>query len=71
MFMKIWVLTKRMRLQIQMVKISLLQRGAVLSFRDWVRILVIQEGLSLELLLTHIEMSQFDWFRNLNRMPPW
>lgn len=54
----IWVVMKRMRLQIQAVEMSNLQRVAGFFLRDRVRSLVIQDRLKLEPLLLPIKRSQ-------------
>ncbi|KAF7648618.1 hypothetical protein LDENG_00154150 [Lucifuga dentata] len=67
---KLWVVTERIRSQIQVVEIRFLHRVPGLTLRDRVRNSDIQEGLGVELLLLHIERSQLRWFRHLIRMPP-
>ena len=67
---EVWVVTERMRSQIQVAKMSFLQRQSGLSLSDRVRSLDIRGELRLELLLLRIERSQLRWFGHLIRMPP-
>ena len=67
---KLWVVTERMRSQIQAADISFLHRVAGLSLRHRVRGSVIWKGLGVESLLLHIERSQLRWFRLLVRRAP-
>lgn len=67
---ELWVVTKRVRLWIQVAEISFLQRVAGLSLRDTVRSLLILEGLIGEPLLLHIERNNLRRFKHLTRMPP-
>ena len=65
-----WVMTERMRSQIQVAKMGFLRRVAGVSLRDRVRSLAIREGLGVEPLLICIQRSQLRWFGHLVRMPP-
>ncbi len=64
-----WVMTKRMRLWIQVAEMGLLRRVASISLRDKVRSSVICKKLRVEPLLLCIQRSQLRWFRHLVRMP--
>lgn len=68
---ELWVVTERLRSQIQAGEISFLRRVFWLFLSDRVRSLVIWEGLSVELLLLHIKRSLLRWHGHLVRMPPW
>ena len=64
-----WVMTERIRLQIQAAEMSFLRRVADVSLRDRVRSAVTREGLGVEPLLLRLERSQLRWFGHLVRMP--
>ena len=66
---ELWVVTERMRLRIQVTKMSFLCRVAGLSFSNRVRNPNIQERLRVEPLVLHIEWSWLRWFKHLVRMP--
>lgn len=53
-----WVMTKRTRSQIQVVKMSFPRRMAGCTLRDRVRSLVTQVELGVEPLLFHVERNQ-------------
>ena len=65
-----WIMTKRTRSRIQVVKMDFLRKVAGVSLRDRVRSSAIREGLGVEPLLICIERSQLRWFGHLVRMPP-
>ncbi|KAK3512527.1 hypothetical protein QTP70_015639 [Hemibagrus guttatus] len=67
---ELWVMTKRVRSQIQAAKMSFLRRVAGRSLRDRVRSSVTWEELGVEPLLLHIERGQLRWLGHLFRMPP-
>ena len=65
-----WVMTERMRSQVQAAKMGFLHRVAGVSLRDRVRSSAIREGLGVEPLLLCVERSQLRWFGHLMRMQP-
>ncbi len=65
-----WVMTERMRSQIQPTEMGFLRRVAGVSFRCKVRSSVFCEELGVEPLLPCTEWSQLRWFGHLVRMPP-
>ncbi|KAK3508726.1 hypothetical protein QTP70_004271 [Hemibagrus guttatus] len=67
---KLWVMTERVRSQIQAAKMSFLHRVAGHSLRDRVRSSVTREELGVEPLLLHIERGQLRWLGHLFQMPP-
>ncbi|MDF4341185.1 hypothetical protein P3480_25615, partial [Vibrio parahaemolyticus] len=67
---ELWVVTERMRSQIQAAEMSFLRRVAGLSPRDRVRSSDIREGLGVEPLLLCVEWGQLRWFGHLIRMLP-
>ncbi|KAK3535605.1 hypothetical protein QTP70_017246, partial [Hemibagrus guttatus] len=67
---ELWVMTERVRSQIQAAKMSFLRRVAGCSLRDRVRSSVTGEELGVEPLLLHIERGQLRWLGHLFRMPP-
>jgi len=64
-----WVVTERMRSQIQAAEMSFLRRVAGLSLRDRVRSSDIRREVGVEPLLLRVERSQLRWFGHLIRMP--
>lgn len=68
---ELWVVTKRVRLWIQVAEMSSLQWVAGLSLRDTVRSSFISEVLMGEPLLLDIEqLNNMRRFKHLTRMPP-
>ncbi|KAK3515996.1 hypothetical protein QTP70_000711 [Hemibagrus guttatus] len=67
---ELWVMTERVRSQIEAAEMSFLRRVAGHSLRDRVRSSVTREELGVEPLLLHIEKGQLRWLRHLFRMPP-
>lgn len=67
---ELWVVTERMRLQIQVAKMSLLHRVSGLILRSREGSSDIPKYLRVEPLLLCVEMSQFRWFVNRIKMPP-
>ncbi|KAK3558768.1 hypothetical protein QTP86_028769 [Hemibagrus guttatus] len=67
---ELWVMTERVRSQIQAAEMSFLRRVAGRSLRDRVRSSVTREELGVEPLLLHIERGQLRWLGHLFRMPP-
>ncbi|KAK3567833.1 hypothetical protein QTP86_027230 [Hemibagrus guttatus] len=67
---ELWVMTERVRSQIQAAEMSFLRRVAGRSLRDRVRSSVTREELRVEPLLLHIERGQLKWLGHLFRMPP-
>ncbi|KAK3506410.1 hypothetical protein QTP70_009330 [Hemibagrus guttatus] len=67
---ELWVMTERVRSQIQAAEMSFLRRVSGRSLRDRVRSSVTREELGVEPLLLHIERGQLRWLRHLFRMPP-
>lgn len=67
---KLWVVTRRTRFQIEVVKMSFLYRVSGFFHRDIVRSSVIWEELGIEPLLLHIKKSQLMWLGHVVRMPP-
>ena len=67
---KNWLVTERMRLRIQAVEMSILQRMGRLSLRSRMRGNTIRKRPRLEPLLLRIKRSQLRWFWHLTRMPP-
>ncbi|KAK3571000.1 hypothetical protein QTP86_033564, partial [Hemibagrus guttatus] len=66
----LWVMTERVRSQIQAAEMSFLRRVAGRSLRDRVRTSVTREELGVQPLLLHIERGQLRWLDHLFRMPP-
>ncbi|KAK3515715.1 hypothetical protein QTP70_029929 [Hemibagrus guttatus] len=66
---ELWVMTERVRSQIQPAEMSFLRRVAGRSLRDRVRSSVTREELGVEPLLLHIERGQLRWLGHLFRMP--
>ncbi|KAK3545223.1 hypothetical protein QTP70_002063 [Hemibagrus guttatus] len=67
---ELWVMTERVRSQIQAAEMSFLRRVAGRSLRDRVRSSVTREELGVEPLLLRIERGQLRWLGHLFRMPP-
>jgi len=67
---ELWVVTKRVRLRIQLAEMSFLGRVAGLSLRDRVRSSDIRRELGVDPLLPRVERSQLRWSGHLIRMPP-
>ena len=65
-----WVMTERMRSQVQLTEMGFLRRVAGVSLRDRVRSRVIHEELGVEPLLLCVEKSQLRWFDHLVPRPP-
>lgn len=66
---KLWVVTTRIRLQIQAAKMSFLPRVAGLSLTDKVRNSIFRRGLGVELLYT--DRRQLRWYHVRSRRRPW
>ncbi|KAK3545823.1 hypothetical protein QTP70_015266, partial [Hemibagrus guttatus] len=66
---ELWVMTERVRSQIQVAEMSFLRRVARRSLRDRVRSSVTREELGIEPLLLHIKRGQLRWLGHLFRMP--
>ncbi|KAK3541593.1 hypothetical protein QTP86_033092 [Hemibagrus guttatus] len=67
---ELWVMTERVRSQIQAAEMSFLRRVAGRSLRDRVRSSVTREELGVEPLLLRIERGQLRWLGHPFRMPP-
>ncbi|KAK3573272.1 hypothetical protein QTP86_019232 [Hemibagrus guttatus] len=67
---ELWVMTERVRFQIQAAEMSFLHRMAGRSLRDRVRSPVTREELGVEPLLLHIKRGQLRWLGHLFWMPP-
>ena len=66
---RLWVVTERTRLRVEVAGISFLRRVVGLSLRDRVRSSAIREERGVELLLHRTERSPMRWFGHLVRMP--
>ena len=64
-----WVMTERMRSQVQASEMRFLRRIEGVSLLDKVRNSEIQNSLGVESLLLRIERSQLRWFGHVSRMP--
>ena len=64
-----WVMTERMRSQVQAAEMRFLRRVAGVRRIDRVRNSAIREELQIEPLLLKIERSQLRWFGHVLRMP--
>ncbi|KAK3527697.1 hypothetical protein QTP86_034170 [Hemibagrus guttatus] len=67
---ELWVMTERIRSQIQAAEMSFLRRVAGRYLRDRVRSSVTREEFGVEPLLLHIERVQLRWLGHLFWMPP-
>ena len=64
-----WVMTERIRSQVQASEMRFLRRIAGVTLLDKVRSSEIRESLNVEELLLRIERSQLRWFGHVYRMP--
>lgn len=64
---ELWVVTYRMRLEIQAAEMSFLQRVAEVSLVNKVSSSSIWEGLRLELILCYCYYNRLRWFGHLIR----
>ena len=64
-----WVMTKRMRSQVQASEMRFLQRIEGVTLFNKVRSSEIRKSLNIEPLLLRIERSQLRWFGHVSRMP--
>ena len=64
-----WVMTKRVRSQVQASEMRFLRRIEGVTLFNKVRSSEIQKSLNIEPLLLRIERSQLRWFGNVSRMP--
>ena len=64
-----WVMTERVRSQVQSFKMRFLQRIEGVTLFSKVRSSEIQKSLHIEPLLLRIERSQFRWFGQASSMP--
>ena len=64
-----WVMTERMRLQVQASEMSFLRRIEEVTLFSKVRSSEIRKSLNIEPLLLRIERSQLRWFGHVSRMP--
>jgi len=67
---KLWVMTKRTRLQIQEAEMNFSPGMAGFSLRDRVRSSDIRRELGVVPLLLRVKRSQLRWFGHLISMPP-
>ena len=64
-----WVMTERMRSQVQASEMSFLRRIEGVTLFNKVRSSEIQKSLNIKPLLLRIERSQLRWFGHISRMP--
>ena len=64
-----WVMTERMRSQVQASEIKFLRRIEGVTLFNKVRSSEIRKSLNIEPLLLRIERSQLRWFGHVSRMP--
>ena len=64
-----WVMTERMRLQVQASEMRFVQRIEGVTLFNKVRRSEIQKSLNIEPLLLRIERSPLRWFGHVSRMP--
>ena len=64
-----WVMTKRVRLQVQASEMSFLRRIEGVTLYNKMRSSEIRKFLNIEPLLLRIERSQLRWFGHVSRMP--
>ena len=64
-----WVMTERMRSQVQASEIRFLRRIEGVTLYDTERSSEIRKSLNIEPLLLRIERSQLRWFGHVSRMP--
>ena len=64
-----WVMTKRMRSQVQASEMRFLRRIERVTLFNKVRSSKIRKSLNIEPLLLRIEKSQLRWFGHVSRMP--
>ena len=64
-----WVMTERMRSQVQVSEMRFLQKIEGVTLFNKVRSCEIRESLNIEPLLLRIERSQLRWFGHVSRMP--
>ena len=65
---KSWVMTKRVRSQVQASEMRFLRRIEEVTLFDKVRSSEIRKSLHIKLLLFRIERSQLRWFGHVSRM---
>ena len=66
---KAWVMTERMRLQVQASEIRFLQRIEGVTQFNKVRSFEIRKSLNIKPLLLQIERSQLRWFGHVSKIP--
>ena len=66
---KSWIMTERMRSQVQASEMRVLRRIEGVTLFNRVRSSEIRKSLNIEPLLLRIERSQFRWFDHVSRMP--
>ena len=64
-----WVMTERVRSQVQASEVRFLPRTEEATLFNKVRSSEIRQSLTIETLLHRIERSQLRWFDHVNRMP--
>ena len=64
-----WVMTKRVRSQVQASAMRFLRKIEEVTLFNKVRSFEIRKSLNIELLLLRIERSQLRWFDHVSRMP--
>ena len=64
-----WVMTERVRSQVQASEMRFLRKIKGVTLLDKVRSSEIRKSLNIEPLLLRIERSQLRWFGHMNRMP--
>ena len=64
-----WVMTKRVRLQVQASEMSFLRKIKGVTLFNKVRSSKVRKSLNIEPLLFRIERSQLRWFGHVSRMP--
>ena len=64
-----WIMTERVRSQVQASEMRFLRRIQGVTMFDKVRSLEIRKSLQVEPLLLRIERSQLRWFGHVSRMP--
>ena len=64
-----WVMTERVRSQVQAAEMKFLRRVHGVTLLDQVRSSTIRKSLDIEPLLLRIERSQLRWFGHVSRMP--
>ena len=69
MIMNLWVMTERVRSQVQASEMRFLRRIEEVTLFNKVRSSVIRISLNIESLLLRIDRSQLRWFGHVSRMP--